>query len=142
VKYHDYRLNGYEVSDGGTRLTLHLVYDYAGKPRDESYIEFANVSLYHFVHTGGAIVTDVEETSLDDLLEELSESLPKWHVAQGLSGWRSSPEQYRQYLDERHCKAWRIESAIGFYGIVFAESVAQVTPNNRLERSRAASSVS
>ena len=64
MRYHDFHLREYHVSDFGKRITLHLVYDYEAKPREESHIEFCEVALYNFTHTGGAIITDVDEASL------------------------------------------------------------------------------
>jgi hypothetical protein len=61
MKYHDYHLQGYTVADFGGKVTLHLVLDYPGRSRDESYIEFSRVALYNFTHTTAAIVTDIVE---------------------------------------------------------------------------------
>ena len=44
----------------------------------------------------------------------------------GLTGWRTSFDQYAQWLVDENKKAWRIESAIGFYGIVIAGWVGQL----------------
>jgi hypothetical protein len=70
MRYHDFHLREYRVSDFGKRIILDLVYDYAGRPKDESQIEFSDVALYNFTHTGGAIVTGIEEISLDDLMRK------------------------------------------------------------------------
>jgi len=136
MRYHDFHLREYRVSDFGKRITLDLVYDYAGRPKDESQIEFSDVALYNFTHTGGAIVTDIEETSLDDLMKEVGSSVVSWHHQHGLTGWRDNLENYRSTLESAGQKAWRIESAIGFYGFVVARSVHQVVPNTSLERTR------
>jgi hypothetical protein len=126
MRYHDYHLREYRVSDFGRRITLHLVYDYPGHPKGESHIEFVDVALYNFVHTGGAIVTRIEETSLGDLLAEIGASLVTWHEQQGLSGWKDSLENYRNSLLTTGYKAWRIESAIAFQGFIVARSVSQL----------------
>jgi hypothetical protein len=71
MRYHDFHFREYRVADFGKRITLDLVFDYAGKPREESQIEFSDVALYNFTHTGGAIITDIEEASSGDLLGEV-----------------------------------------------------------------------
>jgi hypothetical protein len=136
MRYHDFHLREYRVADFGRRITLDLVFDYAGKPREESRIEFLDVALYNFTHTGRAIITDIEEASLGDLLGEAGATLTIWHKQHGISGWRDSLENYRVSLESAGLKAWRIASAIGFYGFVVAGSVRQVTPNTSFERTR------
>jgi hypothetical protein len=136
MRYHDFHLREYRVSDFGKRITLDLVYNYAGRPTDESQIEFADVALYNFTHTGGAIVTDIEEASLEDLMKEVGSSLVNWYQQYGLTGWRDNLENYRDTLESTGYKAWRIDSAIGFYGFVVARSVHQFAPNKSLERKR------
>jgi hypothetical protein len=135
VKYHDYHLQGYTVAGFGRKITLHLVFDYPGKSRDESYLEFSGVALYHFVHTGGAIVTDIEETPLSALLVEIGDSLVRWQAAYGVSGWQTSLERYHQFLEAGHTTSWRIETAIGFYGFTIPESVRPLPPTESLGRS-------
>jgi|KBSMisStaDraftv2_1062788.scaffolds.fasta_scaffold05608_17 hypothetical protein len=134
MRYHDYHLRDYEVSHFGKRITLRLVYDYPGKPYDESHIEFADVALYNFTHTGGAIITDIEETPLVELITELKPSLQIWGRQQGIDGWRDTAENYHEALLKQGHRSWRIESAIGFSGFVIARSVEQVAPNTSLER--------
>jgi hypothetical protein len=128
MRYHDYHLREYRVSDFGKRITLHLVYDHAGQAKDESHIEFIDVALYHFTHTGGAVVTQIEETGLADLLGEAGASLVTWHRQQGLAGWKDTLENYQKSLQATGHRAWRIESAIGFQGFVVARSISQVAP--------------
>jgi hypothetical protein len=82
MKYHDYHLQGYTVADFGGKVTLHLVLDSPGKSRDESYIEFSEVALYNFTHTTAAIVTDIVEAPLPELLVEIGDSLNQ--VASGI----------------------------------------------------------
>jgi hypothetical protein len=112
------------------------VYDYAGKPKEESQIEFVDVALYNFTHTGGTIITNIEETSLGDLLGEVGPSLSAWNQQHGVTGWRDNLEGYRKSLESAGQKAWRVVSAIGFYGFIVARSVRQVAPNKSLERTR------
>jgi hypothetical protein len=136
MRYHDFHLREYQVSDFGKRITLYLVYDYAGKPKEESHIEFSDVALYNFTHTGGAIITDVEEANLADLFDEVGGALIGWHKQLGVAGWRDTLEDYRSTLEAAGHKGWRIDSAIGFSGFVVAKSVRQVAPNTSLERTR------
>jgi hypothetical protein len=129
MRYHDFHLREYRVSDFGKHIALDLVYDYPGKPNEESRIEFFDVALYNFTHTGGAIITDIEETSLSDLLSEVGASLSVWSHQHGVTGWRDNLENYQKGLESARYKAWRVISAIGFYGFIVAQSVHQVTPN-------------
>jgi hypothetical protein len=134
MRYHDFHLREYRVSDFGKHITLHLVYDYAGRPKVESQIEFADVALYNFTHTGGAIITDIGETSLNDLLSEVGESLSAWNQQHGVTGWSDTLENYRKGLESAGHKAWRVVSSVGFYGFIVARSVHQGAPNKSLER--------
>jgi hypothetical protein len=136
MRYHDFHLREYRVTDFGTRISLHLVYDYEGRPTEESEIEFSDVMLYNFTHTSGAIITDIEESSVGDVLGEVRESLPEWNRQHGIARWRDTLENYQAALESTSHKAWRISSAIGFYGFVVARSVRQVAPNISLERTR------
>jgi len=136
MRYHDFHLREYRVSDFGKHITLDLVFDYSGKPKEESRIEFAGVALYNFTHTGGAIITDIEETSLSDLFSEVGASLSVWNHQHGVTGWRDNLENYREGLESAGHKGWRVISAIGFYGFIVAQSVHQVAPNKSLERTR------
>jgi hypothetical protein len=136
VKYHDYHLSDYEVSDFGKRVTLRLVYNYPGKPRDESHIEFADVALYNFTHTAGSIITHIEEVPVVELIAEIASSLKIWVREQGVDGWADTAENYAQSLLKLGRKAWRIDSAIGFAGFVIARSVEQVWPRTAVEGAR------
>jgi hypothetical protein len=126
MKYHDYHLYGYEVDSRGGKITLHLMYDYPGIPKEEAYIEFTSVVLYNFTHTAGAIITDIEEVAVPELLSEIVGSVSIWATRQGVDGWGKSPEHYRAFLEAGHYKAWHIDSAIGFSGFVIAKSVSQL----------------
>src|SRR5687768_702261 len=108
MRYHDFHLREYRVSDFGKRITLDVVYDYAGKSKEESQIEFADVALYNFTHTGSAVITDIDETSLSDLLSEVGETLREWHRQHGVTGWRDNLENYRKDLESAGHKAWRV----------------------------------
>jgi hypothetical protein len=128
LNYHDYRLQGYEVADLGCTVTLNLVYDYAGEALQTSRIRFTQVVLYDFEHPAGAIITDIEEASIAEIMGELSSRIVEWARLYGLRGWRTDVDQYEQWLLSENKKAWRIGSAIGFYGVVIAGAVEQI-PN-------------
>src|SRR4029077_1765303 len=68
MRFHDFHLRGYSVRKFGGEVVLHLIYDYPAQPPEESHIRFGDVEFYHFVHTGGAIILDIAEISLSDLL--------------------------------------------------------------------------
>jgi hypothetical protein len=87
VRFHDFHLDGYTVAERGRRIVMHLVYDYPGIPREESNIEFRGVALYNFVHPAGAIITDIEETTPDDVMTELGGTVTKWARLYGVNGW-------------------------------------------------------
>jgi hypothetical protein len=123
MKYHDYHHEAYTVADKGRRIVLNLVYDNPDRERVESHIEFRGVVLYHFVHTGGAVFTDIGESDLDDALAEYGPAIQEWARLYGPTGRRSDLREYAKWLAQGHMKAWRIESAIGFYGVVIGESV-------------------
>ena len=135
MRYHDFRLTGYEVRDYGGGVVLHLVYDYPGQAKEESSIEFSGVVAYHFVHTGGAIITDLEELPLGDLLLQFGDRLDEWWRQHGgYYLWDDDRERYRAKLEENGYRAWTIDSAIGFEGFVIAKAVAQTEPNPTLHR--------
>lgn len=130
MRYHDFRLAGYEVRDYGSSILLHLVYDYPGRPKEESLIEFSEVAAYHFVHTGGAIITDLMELPISDLLLRVGDTLTGWwHQHGGYHLWDDDRETYRAKLTGSGYRAWSIGSAIGFEGFVIAKTIAQKEPN-------------
>lgn len=126
MRFHDFHLAAYEVGEFGTKIVLHLVRDYPGVPRQESFIEFSDVAAYHFIHTGGAIITDIREVALADLLRDVGETLTEcWREHGGYLHWNDDREAYRAALESRGYQAWNLTSAIGFAGFVIARSVAQ-----------------
>ena len=126
MRYHDFLLEKYEVSDRGKTITFHLIYDYPNITRDESVIRFSNVALYNFSHTAGAIITDILETPIPDLLAEIGGRLTEWNHLHGVDSWTGNLESYRDALQSDGYKAWRVESAIGFHGFIIAKEVYQV----------------
>ncbi|WP_236233910.1 hypothetical protein [Pseudomonas tohonis] len=128
MRYHDYHLKAYSVEEYGQTVTLHLSWDYEGASIEDSFIRFSDVSLYHFVHTQGAIITHLDEVELTDLLEEFSDRLPEWDRWYGVRGWKGDAQRTAAHLQTEGYRAWSIVSAIGFYGFVIARSVGEVTP--------------
>jgi hypothetical protein len=134
MRYHDYHLSGYSVTDFGDKITLHLVYDYPGQSKRESHIEFSGVACYRFVHTGGAIITDITEEPVAHLVKKEEEFLSSSAAKHGLSFWRSDAADYIRRLEAEGRKAWRIASAVGFSGFVIGSAIIQIEePNQALE---------
>lgn len=122
--YHDFHLASYEVKDGGGTVVLHLVYDYPGQERLESRIEFQGVEAYDFIHTGGAIVLDIDEVPPADLLREVfHEMTARNRQHGGYPLWDGDQDVYLRNLFRAGCRAWRIEGAIGFEGYVIAKRI-------------------
>ena len=124
MRFHDFHLAGYSVSDSGRTIVLHLVYDYPDQPHETSHIKFTDVSAYHFVHTGGAVITDIEELPLSQLIAEIGSQLSQWwQLHGGYAHWSDDPAKYIETLQRSGHRAWTISSAVGFEGFVIAKSV-------------------
>lgn len=123
MRFHDYHLSKYEVSDYGETVTFHLIFDYSWQEKDESRISFTGVALYHFIHVSTAIILDIEEISIADLLKEWGGEIAEWNRLYGVGLWKDSLQNYNLKLQSEGYKAWRIESSIGFYGFVIAKAV-------------------
>ncbi|MDG9926340.1 MULTISPECIES: hypothetical protein [unclassified Pseudomonas] len=123
MRYHDYHLKKYEVSDRGETIAFHLVYGYPEEETDDSYIKFSNVALYNFSHTMGAIITDIEEIEISELMQEYGNEITEWNRMHGVRFWKDNLQNYSRWLQSEGYKAWRIVSAIGFYGFVIAKTV-------------------
>jgi len=129
MRFHDYHLAGYVVSEFGSSITLHLEHDPPGLPREVSFIEFSDVAAYHFIHTGGAIIADIREVPLADLLRDVGESLSEcWREHGGYLYWDDDREAYRASLESKGYRAWNLTSAVGFAGFVVAKGIAQTGP--------------
>jgi hypothetical protein len=124
MRFHDYHLSGYEVLDRGETIILHLAYGYPGEATDESHIRFSNVALYNIVHTSNAIITDIEEVPVSDLVQELGNDVAEWNRMYAVKLWKDSVQNYSLTLQTEGYIAWRIDSAIGFHGFVIAKAVA------------------
>jgi hypothetical protein len=102
-----------------------LIYEHPGRPDEVSHIEFSCVGCYHFVHTGGAIITDILERPLNELVTSEEEFLRSAATAHGLWFWRSGAADSVRMLESEGYRGWRIESAVGFSGFVVAKNVLQ-----------------
>lgn len=123
MRFHDYHLSSYEVSDRGATIVLHLVYGYAGQEADQSSIRFSDVALYNFVHTDNAIIVDIDEVPIPELIKDIGSDVVEWNRMYKVKLMNDSLEGYSLRLQTENYKAWRIESAIGFYGFVIAKAV-------------------
>jgi hypothetical protein len=124
VKYHDYHLGGYSVSDFGQTIRLDLVYDYPNSSKDESLIEFSDVAVYKFIHSGGAIITSIVQTALSEISKEFADDLVEWaRKYGGLISHEGNLKACKTKLEKAGYKAWAICSAIGFEGFVIAKSI-------------------
>lgn len=125
MRFHDYHLRGYSVSEGGCTIVLDLVYDYPDQPIRESQIEFTGVWLHHFIHTSAAIITDIIETPISKLLSDHETQIKEWHRQQCVSGWHDSVEESVKKLETEGLSGWSIYSAIGFSGFVIGKDTRQ-----------------
>ena len=122
MRCHDYHLSRYEVADGGKTVVLHLVRSYPGEEIDRSRITFHEVAFYNFIHTDGAIITDIDEISIQEFIAECGEQLKEWDRKYGLRLFENL-DSYAETLQNSRYKVWRVESAIGFWGLVVAREV-------------------
>ena len=118
MRFHDYHLRGYTISDGGAVVTLDLAYDYPDQPKRQSTIRFDGVRLHHFILSSGAIITSIEEVPIASLVEAHASDLAAWAKRQGLNDWRSDTAQLATDWSQQGLRAWYIESAVGFSGYV------------------------
>ena len=126
MKFHDYHLQGYVVSDFGRTIVLDLVYDYPGQPIFNSRIEFTDVAWYHFIHTASAIITDILATPISTVLSDHASQIFEWNRQQGVTDWPGSVEGYKRNLIGAGLSAWYIYSAVGFSGFVIGKEVRQI----------------
>ena len=123
LRFHDYHLQKYEVSDHGKTVKLYLGFGYPGKETDFSEITFTEVAIYHFVHTASSIITDIENVPISSLFENEKENVQNWNRHLGVDIWKDDIETTVNYLQSNNYSGWYIESAIGFSGFVVAKSV-------------------
>ena len=124
MRFHDFHLTAYEVRQFGAEIVLHLEV-----PGEQSHIRFADVELYHFVHIGGAIILDIEQVPIPQILDEFWERIAHWASQYGgLRHWEGDDRaSYKSKLQAAGLQAWVIDSAIGFAGFVIAKSIEDVT---------------
>jgi hypothetical protein len=124
MRFHDYHLTGYEVANRGQTVKLNLEYDYPDQEKHRSFIQFHEVALYSFIHTDGAIILDIEQVSVAELVMANSAVISEWSRKYSVRFWQGDLEEYSATLVNGGYQAWIIESAIGFYGFVIAKSVS------------------
>jgi hypothetical protein len=124
MKFHDYHLESYKVSDRGEKIEFNLVYGYPGEETDDSQITFEGVALYHFINSQGTIITDIEVVPLKDFILSMEEELAEWNRMYGVKYWQSDITTYIEKLKAMELRVWEITSAIGFYGFVIAKEVS------------------
>jgi hypothetical protein len=131
VRFHDFHLRGYTVSDFGGTIVLDLFYDYPDQPRETSRIKFSDVAAYHFVHTGGAIIVGILEVAFSDLTQQAGDRVTElWRLHGGYTRWDDDCAKYIETLEHRGYHAWMIESAIGFQGLIIAKRAEQAEDEN------------
>lgn len=125
MNFHDWHLFGYSVADMGQEITLHLLWDYPGSKKLLNDITFHAVGAYHFLHSDGAILTDIDETSVGSFVREHKDFFTTSAKTLGLRNWTGDIDSYVQQLENRSYKAWAISSAIGFEGFIVAQTVTE-----------------
>jgi hypothetical protein len=131
MRYHDFQLDGYTVRDLGRSVVLQLSFRSAQEGLVASRIEFTEVSVYHFVHTTGAILLEIDEQPIREFVPKQEAFLTAAARQQGLRLWHSDLADYTARLEQEGLRAWVIGSAIGFAGFVIARGISgteTVTP--------------
>lgn len=105
MDYHDWHLSGYSVADFGQTIILHLIWQYPDSENRESDIEFTDVAAYHFIHTDGTIITDIEEFPVAPFIDEHEEFFKSTAKRQGLRHWGKSMDAYKRYIVEQKFKS-------------------------------------
>ena len=124
MRYHDFHLEGYAVKNFGSEIVLDLVWNYPNSSFERSRIHFSEVATYHFIHTGGTIITEITEVSLPDLLAKHGDQLAGWwRLHGGLPHWKDDRAEYIETLQQKGYSAWTIHSATGFEGFVIGRAI-------------------
>ncbi|GHT89748.1 hypothetical protein FACS1894101_0910 [Betaproteobacteria bacterium] len=63
------------------------------------------------------------EIQIPELVQEFGRQIEEWSRMGGIELWRDTLDNYITTLQQEGLRAWRIGSAIGFYGFVIAKSV-------------------
>ena len=123
MRFHDFHLEGYTVSKFGSEIVLDLVSD---ESDETSKIRFADVTAYHFVHTGGGIILEITERPIAELIHQVGDQLAEWwRLHDGFQHWSDDRSKFIATLEQHAYHAWTIESAVGFAGFVIAKSVGE-----------------
>ena len=126
MKYHDWHLSGYTVSDYGSTVVLHFSWDYPGDEVRKNQIKFSEVAAYHFQHTEGAIITQIHPWPITAYFEKEKPFIESAKHT-GLRYWKTDMNQYRSDLEKANFRYWLVESAIGFSGFVLAKTVEELS---------------
>ena len=108
MKYHDYHLESYKVSERGEKIEFNSVYGYPGEETDDSQITFMGVALYHFINCHGTIITDIEEVPLKGFILSKEKELAEWNRMHGVKYWQSDAATYIGNLEKRGQKRGRV----------------------------------
>lgn len=134
MRYRDWRLTSYSVRDDGTRIVLHLLWNYPGQKKREHDVQFSGVGAYRFVHGGGSILTEVDEAPIRTFIDAEHSFIRHTASQVGLRHWSGDICAYRTYLEREGFRYWTIGSATGFQGFVVAQSVEAFTLEDRQDR--------
>ena len=110
------------VGDYGGSIILDLV---SGSELERSTLmEFGGVESYRFLHTGGAIITYILKVPFMDAIRETGYDFVRdYRQHGGLSVACESNEEYGSHFANKGLHTWLIHSAIGFIGMVVAQSL-------------------
>jgi hypothetical protein len=131
INCHDWRLTSYSVRDDGTRIMLHLLWNYPGQKRREHDIHFSGVGAYRFIHGDGSILSDVDEAPIAAFIRNEDEFIRRTAGEIGLRHWPGDICAYRDFLETAGFRYWTIGSATGFRGFVVAQSAEALPVEDR-----------
>lgn len=133
MRYHDWHLAGYAISDYGKTITLHLSWDYTGHERKSNCIQFADVAIYNFLHSSDAIITFINEQPISAFIVNEEPFLRNCSAQTWLRYWRKDYDltAYRAFLENEGFRYWTIDSAVGFAGFVIAKGVSEIAESGK-----------
>ena len=121
MKFHDYSLEEYSVRIHGALISLHLLRD-----TESSEIEFSEVILYHFIHTGGAIITEIMEVPVGRMVDGKKDLISEWsRMHGGIQHWNGDHASFISKISSLGYRAWSVESAIGFEAFIIGKEIKQ-----------------
>jgi hypothetical protein len=94
-----------------------LIIDYPGQERDESCISFTGVALYHFIHASAAIILDIEEIPVPNLLKEWGSEIAEWNRMHDVRLWKDNLQDYSLRLQSDGYEAWRMSPQLAFMAL-------------------------